>query len=52
MKSGSLILLEHSGPVQGCSGIALPFTDWRFAIVKFKGKVFPVHAMKTERGEV
>jgi hypothetical protein len=25
MKSGSLILMEHSGPVQACTGIALPF---------------------------
>jgi hypothetical protein len=24
LKSGSLILLEPSGPVQGCNGIALP----------------------------
>jgi hypothetical protein len=27
LKIGSLNLLEHSGPVQGCNGIALPFTD-------------------------
>ena len=26
LKSGSLILLEPSGPVQACHGIALPFT--------------------------
>jgi len=26
LKSGSLILLEPSGPVQACNGIALPFT--------------------------
>jgi hypothetical protein len=26
LKSGSLNLLEHSGPVQACNGIALPFT--------------------------
>jgi hypothetical protein len=26
MKSGSLNLLEPSGPVQACNGIALPFT--------------------------
>jgi len=26
MKSGSLNLLETSGPVQACNGIALPFT--------------------------
>ena len=26
LKSGSLDLLEHSGPVQACNGIALPFT--------------------------
>ena len=25
MKSGSLNLLKHSGPVQACNGIALPF---------------------------
>jgi hypothetical protein len=25
LKSGSLNLLEPSGPVQGCNGIALPF---------------------------
>ena len=24
LKSGSLNLLEHSGPVQACNGIALP----------------------------
>jgi len=27
LKSGSLNLLEHSGPVQACNGIALSFTD-------------------------
>jgi len=27
LKSGSLKLLEHSGPVQDCNGIALTFTD-------------------------
>jgi hypothetical protein len=26
LKSGSLNLLEPSGPVKGCNGIALPFT--------------------------
>ena len=26
-KSGSLKLLQHSGPVQACNGTALPFTD-------------------------
>jgi hypothetical protein len=26
-KSGSLSLLEPSGPVQACNGIALPFTS-------------------------
>jgi len=26
LKSGSLNLLERSGPVQACNGIALPFT--------------------------
>jgi len=26
LKSGSLSLLEPSGPVQACNGIALPFT--------------------------
>jgi len=26
LKSGSLNLLETSGPVQACNGIALPFT--------------------------
>jgi len=25
LKSGSLKLLEHSGPVQACNGIALPY---------------------------
>jgi hypothetical protein len=25
-------------------------TDWRFAIIKVKGKFFSVHAMKAERG--
>jgi len=30
LKSGSLNLLELSGPVQACNGIALPLasTDW------------------------
>ena len=32
LKSGSLNLLEPSGPVQACNGIALPFT--------IKGKIF------------
>ena len=27
LKSGSLKLLEHSGPAQACNGIALPFTS-------------------------
>jgi hypothetical protein len=27
LKSGSLNLLEHSGPVQTCNGIALPYAD-------------------------
>ena len=27
LKSGSLNLLEPSGPVQACNGIALPFTE-------------------------
>jgi len=27
LKSGSLNLLEPSGPVQACNGIALPFTS-------------------------
>ena len=35
LKSGSLILLEPSGPVQACNGIALPFT--------FKGPVILTH---------
>ena len=29
LKSGSLNLLEPSGPVQACNGIALPFTHMR-----------------------
>ena len=29
MKSGSLKVLEHSGPVQACMGIALPFVGGR-----------------------
>ena len=28
LKSGSLNLLEPSGPVQACNGIALPFTNF------------------------
>jgi hypothetical protein len=28
MKSGSLNLLEPSGPVKACNGIALPFTHY------------------------
>jgi hypothetical protein len=28
LRSGSLNLLEPSGPVQACSGIVLPFTDF------------------------
>ena len=32
LKSGSLELLKHSGPVQDCNGIALPsISDWNFA---------------------
>ena len=27
-------------------------TDWRVAIIKFKGKIFLVQAMKAERREV
>jgi len=29
LKSGILNLLEPSGPVQACNGIALPFSQWR-----------------------
>jgi len=25
-------------------------TDWRFTIIKLKGKIFPVHAVKVDRG--
>jgi hypothetical protein len=28
LKSGSLNLLEPSGPAKACNGIALPFTDY------------------------
>jgi len=30
LKSGSLKLLELSGPVQACNGIALPFTFYLY----------------------
>ena len=39
LKSGSLDLLEPSGPVQTCNGIALPVTSlwmWRGAVMKRK----------------
>ena len=32
-KSGSLNLLEPSGPVQACNGTALPFTFYRASIL-------------------
>lgn len=35
----------------GNDGLGI-LTDWRFAIVKLKGKIFPVHAVKAEREEV
>jgi hypothetical protein len=40
LKSESLNLLEHSGLVQPCNGIALPFTqsDLRKIVWKKKGK--------------
>jgi len=34
MKSGSLNLLEPSGPVQGCNGIALPLLIIKNAVLK------------------
>ena len=33
LKSGSLKLLEPSGPVQACNGIALPFTNFSYNTV-------------------
>ena len=34
MTSGSLNLLEPSGPVQGCNGIALPLLTITYAVLK------------------
>jgi len=39
LKSGSLILLEPSGPVQACNGIALPFFKVTMKEQKKKGKL-------------
>jgi len=36
LKSGSLNLLESSGPIQACNGIALPFTVLILLILLFK----------------
>jgi len=38
LKSGSLNLLEPSGPVQACNGIALPLNEL-FVQVSFSGKL-------------
>jgi hypothetical protein len=49
-KSGILNLLEPSGPVQACNGIALPSTKLRELRKKCAGEIFPTYAMKTRRG--
>jgi uncharacterized protein YhbP (UPF0306 family) len=36
LKSGSLNLLEPSGPVQACNGAALPFTGIQYQVEKHK----------------
>jgi hypothetical protein len=46
MKSGSLKLLESSGPVQASNGIALTFYKLHknlFGSVKFERILFPIH---------
>jgi hypothetical protein len=40
MKSGILILLEPSGPVRACHGIALPFTSYQQRTVLLQSKIF------------
>jgi len=50
MKSGSFKLLEPSGPVQACNGIALPFTKLRELRKKCVGEIFPTRAMKACKG--
>ena len=35
--------------VCGNDGLGI-LTDWRFAIIKLKDKIFPVNAVKAERG--
>jgi hypothetical protein len=34
LKSGSFNLLEPSGPVKACNGIALPLSNWQYAFCK------------------
>ena len=46
-KSGSLKLLESSGPAQVCNGIALPFTDGLTAGTKTNVRSSPAHAVVT-----
>jgi hypothetical protein len=36
LKSGSLNLLELSGPVQACNGIALPFTNGKYENINYE----------------
>ena len=45
LKSGSLNLLEISGPVQACNGTALPLP----LLIK-KGKIGKIHPIKGQEG--
>ena len=48
LKSGSLIFLEPSAPVEACNGIALPLhlNNMSRRFEQTEGNVVPVHAMK------
>ena len=56
LKSGSLNLLEPSGPVQACNGIALHIlllTLWRWEAIyiKYKNDVIPLDKIVLEAGK-
>jgi len=52
MKSGSLILLEPSGPVQVCNGIALPrffYTKILYVFFYFLSDIYMTHILNHNR---
>jgi len=50
MKSGSLLLLEPSGPAQACNGIALPFYQQMHLIQNTTSSLNTTHTLHALRG--